>query len=564
MRRFAIVVEPFGSLFVGGYAQPSPGADADTAADPLGFLLPGSAVKGALRESALRLVNALGRGDDLRRRLFGEVNQPGVLRCGTLRPRLSMAEVDTTPELYGSLRNHVSLERATREAAAQRLFQHRVTPALPTLRFEGILEASEELTGDELDLLQSAVQITDQIGGGRGRGLGLVSVALSPWAAERSQLKSVAPAESADPATDAAGASRLVLCLEAEEPLHLAGVKDLTNYSPSRDYLDGSTLRGAVAAALAEGTEPARLEDLLGGNHAAIFGDARPGAAGAVPAPLTLTVPKRGGTPLDEAARLCARACGGRTSTPRDDMRAARGTFVPDGAGWSALSIPRRIITRAARDTATGGVAQGKLFSIEVLDPGTVEPNRSDATVCRLRFYAPVTGTAAQLALVVEAGRRGLVAGGDRSYGCGRLRLIETSTEEVLPPCATRHAAWAELVGRLGVAAPEATGVLLAMGPLAVSQERLVGALEEVGLTLIEGVGRRQMYGGWNVRMRLPRTLSSHFVPGSTFVVARRAGDSALSALAQIETTGIGPGRADGWGRLVTCHPIHVDCHQEE
>jgi RAMP superfamily len=571
MRRFAVVVEPFGSLFVGGYAQASGGADADTAADPLGLLLPGSAVKGALRESTVRLVKALGRGDELRRRLFGEVDQPGLLRCGPLRPRLPDARAETVAELPGSVRNHVSLERATRQAAPHRLFQHRVTPALPALRFEGVLEASEELSEDELGLLRCAAQITDQIGGGRGRGLGLVTVsvieavaAADAPAAEQGEDAAQVPT---DPAAGAGGARSLVLCLEAQEPLHLAGVKDLTNYAPSRDYVDGSALRGAVAAALAGDADVATLEELLGPEHPAMFGDARPGDPGAVPAPLTLRVPKRGGPPLDEAARLCAEACGGRTGARREDTRATRGTFVPTAAGWSAVALPRRTITRTARDAASGRTAHGKLFSLEVLDPaagGAGGAGEAGAGGASLRFHAPVSGTAEQLALVLEAARRGLVVGGERSYGCGRLRLVSATQEAPLPPCAVRHGAWARLVGSLAVAAPEATGVLLALGPLAVTQERLVAALRAVGLELREGVARRQAHGGWNARLRLPRTLSSHFVPGSTFVVARANGRSALDALVEIEAAGVGPGRADGWGRLAACHPIHVDCHQEE
>jgi hypothetical protein len=563
MMRLEILVEPFGSLFVGGYAQASAGADADTAADALGFLLPGSAVKGALRESATRLVNALGRGEDLRRRLFGEVDGPGLLRCGALRPRFPDGGGETAAELPSSVRNHVSLERATRQAAAKRLFQHRVTPALAALRFEGVLEASEELSKDELGLLRSAAQITDQIGGGRGRGLGLVRVSISAPAAEPGPRLAAAGAVAAQALGDldegAGGASWLILCLEAEEPLHLAGVKDLTNYSPSRDTVDGSTLRGAVAACLAEDTELASLDDLLGPRRPAVFGDARPGDPAAVPAPLTLRVPKRCGAPIDEAVQLCAESCGGRPGMRLGDTRGARGTFVPGAAGWSVAALPRRTVTRTARDAASGRAAEGKLFSMEVLDPGAAAGG-----VSPLRLYAPVCGTREQLALVVEAARRGLVVGGDRSYGCGRLHLAAASTIPALAPCAARHAAWVRRVGRLGVALPEATGVLLAVGPLAVTQERLMAALRAVGLEAREGVARRQMHGGWNARMRLPRTLCSPFVPGSTFIVARPDGRSALAALTEIEAAGVGPGRADGWGRLVACHPIHVDCHQEE
>ena len=92
-------------------------------------------------------------------------------------------------------------------------------------------------------------------------------------------------------------------------------------------------------------------------------------------------------------------------------------------------------------------------------------------------------------------------------------------------------------------------GVLLAVGPLAVSHERLKKALSDLGLELKEGVARRHAHGGWNAKIHLPRSLSSHYLPGSTFIV-QTGGSSALPALAELEAKGLGPGRPDGWGRL--------------
>ncbi|HEX3556921.1 MAG TPA: RAMP superfamily CRISPR-associated protein [Thermoanaerobaculia bacterium] len=542
MIRYEIQVEPFGSLYIGGYAQALGGSDGDTASDLLGLLLPGSAVKGALRESAVRLVHGAGRGADVLRRLFGAAkDDAGLIRVSTLRPNERAGAGD------GTVRNHVSLERATRQAAPQRLFQNRVTPALPGLCFRGVVESREPLNEDELGLLSSAVRITDQIGGGRGRGLGLVSVSLVELTADETAPGWEVGEES----------TSLVLSLEAEEPLHLSGVKDPTNYVTSKDYLDGSTVRGAVAAALGGRPEDPDMEKLLGGGSPAVFGDGRPGGAGAIPAPMTLQEPKKpGGSLLDIAALLCAEACGGRPGTRPEDVRTAKGTVVWDGTNWSAMALKRRTVTRTARDHASGRSADRQLFSLEVLDP-VLDDGR------RLCFHVPVSGSREQLALVVKAAAGGLVVGGDRSRGFGQLRLTEVRIEPPLPPLEKRHGSWVELVGRLGVPVPESTGVLLAVGPLAVSHERLKKALSDLGLELKEGVARRHAHGGWNAKIHLPRSLSSHYLPGSTFIV-QTGGSSALPALAELEKGGLGPGRPDGWGRLIACHPIHVDCFKEE
>lgn len=538
MTRFEIQVEPHASLYIGGYAQALGGSDGDTASDPLGLLLPGSAVKGALRESAARLVHGLGRGEDLLRRLFGTAEETGLIRVSTLRPSQDVGSGD------GTVRNHVSLERATRQAAPQRLFQNRVTPALPRLRFHGVLESREPLSEDEMGLLRSAVRITDQIGGGRGRGLGGVSVSLS----EGSEPAAAEPV----PGWKVGEASTfLMLCLEAEEALHLSGVKDPTNYVTSKDFLDGTTVRGAVAAALGGRAEDPEMETLLGGESPAVFGDGRPGGPCSIPAPMTLQVPKREGPLVDIAALLCAEACGGRPGARPQDVRTAKGTLAWSLAGWSTFVLKRRTVTRTARDHASGRAAEGQLFSLEVLDP------------MGLRFHVSVSGSPEQLALVVKAAARGLVVGGDRSRGFGRLRLVEVSTRPPLPTVEERHRRWIEMVGGLGVPDPESTGVLLAAGPLALSHERLAKALGDLGLDLAEGVARRHTQGGWNAKIHLSRSLSSHYLPGSTFIVKCNRGGSALPALAELERNGLGPGRPDGWGRLIACHPVHVDCSKE-
>jgi CRISPR/Cas system CSM-associated protein Csm3 (group 7 of RAMP superfamily) len=535
MTRYAMTVTPHSSLFIGGYAHAHGESDGDTARDATSMLIPGSALKGALREAAFRLVNAAGCGHETLRDLFGEAEEEGALRIGPLRP------VEDAPDL--SLRHHVSLQRATRQAADQRLFQNRVTAAGYGLRFRGELTTSRPLSGDEQGLLESARQLTDQLGGGRGRGLGLVSIDLEqipvpPF--EKGGLGGI----SSEPGT-------IVLTLTAEEPLQLGIVKDLSNVATSKGYLDGSAVRGAVAAALERLGHHDALDVVLGGDHPAQFGDAHPGHLSAVPAPLTLREPKAGGAPSDDAVALCAHAAGGRPSSRRHGYRAAKGSFALDGGGWQEVTIERRMVTRTARNLVDGRAADGLLFSLEVIEPHG------------LCFYVPVTGRPEQLEWVVQAAGADLFVGGTRSRGFGRLRLADVLTESPLAPLAERHQRWIECLRTLAVDRPETTGALLAVGPIAVDQDRLLRAFERHSLELIHGVSRRQAHGGWNRRKRLPREVGSCFVPGSTFIVQHRNGESALDALAAIEAEGIGPGRPDGWGRLIACHPIHVDCFKE-
>jgi CRISPR/Cas system CSM-associated protein Csm3 (group 7 of RAMP superfamily) len=559
MSRHAIAIVPHASLFFGGYSAAQGRSSADTARDRCGLLIPGSAVKGALRESALRLVLGAERELEILVHLFGDEFQleSGKLRFSPLRAAGGDAEAEP------GLRHHVTLERARRQAAHQRLFQNRVTPAGCGLRFEGEMEVLEKLTDEEKGLLSAAAEITDQIGGGRGRGLGLVRVELAHDPLPTAAFE--AP-EALPPGPE------VVLVLEVREPLKLGVVKDLSNIEPSGEVLPGSTVRGAVAAAMARTFESEvrteTLEEVFGGYEPAIFGDALPGDAAAVPAPRTLQEPKQGGAPADQALRLCVEALGFLApfeAKPR--MRSAKGVWIHGDEGWEKKTVPRRLITRNARNPVDGRANAGQLFSLESVDPaaevddGTTDDEKPADTV--LRYFAPVRGSDRQLKRVVEAARGGLLVGGTRSRGLGRVELVDVIAPST-PPLADRHRRWVAALTDCGVekGQAETTGVLLTLGPLALNQPRLDGVLAKSGLQLLGGSARRYLHGGWNSRRKLPRTLVGSFERGTTFLVMATDGSPALPRLEAVEKQGLGPGRADGWGRVVACHPIHLDCSE--
>ncbi len=550
MIRRPVTITPRTSLFVGGYTASAGQSTGDTARDGRGFLIPGSVLKGALRESALRLVRGAELDEEILVTLFGDEFQlrAGKLRLGPLYAGEEAA--DAQP----SLRHHVTLDRATRQAADKRLFENRVTPS--GLCFEGTLEMLEELTDDEWGLLRSAVAITDQVGGGRGRGLGLVTVELDAEAGEadggieKDHEKAVKGTEA-------------VLVLEAREPLQLGAVKDLSNIEPSGEVLDGSAVRGAVAAMLARiVNEPERdevLELVLGGKAPVVFGSGFPGGAEAVPAPRTLQVPKGNGQPRDRAIALCLEALGldAGSAVKKGDMKSAKGTWSRCAEAWDRFPVPLRTITRTARNPIDGRASSGQLFSIQVVDP-VPEDGEEKAP---LRFWVPVGGSPAQLRWVVRAAGQQLLVGGTRSRGFGRVELVAVE-EPALPELAGRHDRWVAALCARGVEAANAgaTGVLLALGPVALPPPRLEDALARHRLRLIGGDARRGMHGGWNTRRKLPRTILGCYSAGSIFLVSTADGSSALPPLEKLEAQGLGPGRADGWGRLAACHPIHLDC----
>jgi hypothetical protein len=492
-------------------------------------------------------------------RVFGAEGNEGLIRIGPLAAVVAEERSLSGQEHDGAgqelpeptVRHHVSLERARRQAAPQRLFQNHVTPAVPGLRFCGEIRAARPLDQDEQDLLRAAASITDQIGAGRGRGLGLIELHLERICEEPENAALELPADSPE----------VVLVFEACEPLQLGALKDVTNLSPSKEHLDGSVVRGAIAQSLMRLGLHEHLDEVLGGADAVQFGDGRAADPSAIPAPLTLREPKRGGRPTDEAIARCEAALTGRLQNRDRDTRPVGGSVAFGCAGWEKITLKRRIVTRTARDHRSGKAAQGKLYSLEVLDP--LFRQDADSEREELLFFVPVSGSPGQLALVVRAAAAGLLVGRARSRGFGRLRLVGVERPADLGAVELRHQRWASRLERRGVDNAAATGILLTTGPIATTQELLLRRLADFGLELVDGVSRRRPGGGWNSNERLPRTVTAQFVPGSTFIVKMTDGRSALEALQRLEEQGIGPGRCDGWGRVVACHPVHIDCCKE-
>lgn len=562
MNRYELRVIPHGSLFLGGYsAAEGKGANV-TAQDRRGFLAPGSTLRGAIRESALRLLRGAERNENLVTRLFGDRASltAGKIRIGPLYAEGEEAQLEV------SVRHHVSLERATRAAAEQRLFSTRATPIAPGLALRGELEILDDLDDEEWDLLRSAIALTDQLGGGRGRGLGLVRVELG----ERMETAAIT---TADPAATVEaletilarhGGHRreIVLRFEALEPLQLGLVKDPGNHERTVEVLGGSVLRGAIAAAMGRAIgdrqqREAALEQVFGGEDPVLFGDGLPAAAGVI-APMTLLQGKDGETVGDQALELCVDILRGQPKERPANSKSAKGCWAPDDLGWRRVDLPRRLVTRSARNAMDGRSHDGQLYSVEVIDPAFEGIAGKEPEP--LYFHLPVRGPASSLRRIVAASQHGLLVGGTRSRGFGRIALRGVHDPE-LPTLTTRHLRWVAALEGRGIPRQQAesTGVLLARGFLAIHQPRLTATLERLGLELLGGESRRKVHGGWNSRANLPRTTLGGFEAGSVFIVRSLEGNI-FDALLELEEHGLGPGRADGWGRLIACHPIHMDC----
>jgi CRISPR-associated protein Csx10 len=71
---------------------------------------------------------------------------------------------------------------------------------------------------------------------------------------------------------------------------------------------------------------------------------------------------------------------------------------------------------------------------------------------------------------------------------------------------------------------------------------------------------RRQLIGGWSLPWQLPKEMRLAARAGSVFVFeTKELTPDLLVALARLEVEGLGEYREEGLGRVLICHPFHLE-----
>jgi CRISPR-associated protein Csx10 len=302
---------------------------------------------GPLRERAGSLEGALRFGDAL------PVDSGAVLRALAVRPGL---EIDD----------------ALASAAQAKLFFREVAEvAQESLVFKAPLEVHGAGEADLL-LLRAAIETTEAIGAGKSSGGGALSIR---WLDERDS-------PGATLAGTASTATRARLTLTLTEPAHFGDGGPLGNHHATRKHIPGATVRGALAWALLRSgrvtAESPKFRALFLDEQAPVsFGDALLLAEGE-PAVQPATRRKRRGPEKvydDVLVRELARDRVNPTLL-------SRGLYVraDDGDDRFDPALPRpeegllrRTRTRVSIDRFQGASADGRLFSIEQVEPWLLE-----------------------------------------------------------------------------------------------------------------------------------------------------------------------------------------------
>lgn len=440
-------IKLLGPLLVAGDASLL-GANLATARRTVGMrsvpYIPGTALRGAVRlqlESLLRGAGQAAVGPypfetstdaspkDVVARLFGfsaprgeretyrDGGQPGAQE-GRLRFGDGLPVDGAQAEAAIRIRPGLELDDATASAADQKLFFREMADVGCDLIFRAPLELYGVSEADR-NLLRAAVETTDALGAGKAKGGGEIAIR---WLEE----EDACGVQVLGSPTHHARRARLSITLL--EPAHWGDGGPIGNHQATRTHLPGATVRGALAWALLRGGqaqgESEEFQRLFVGPESARFGDALFAAtagAGCRVLPATRRKERRSGEIVDGLVLELARASidrrlseSGSPLALRADDGSRRLDSMPARPEGALL---RRTRTRVSIDRATGTAADGKLFSIEQVEPETSHGTSAcfEATIERI----PEGGAG----LLARLAGLPVSFGAGRNHGLGRARV---------------------------------------------------------------------------------------------------------------------------------------------
>jgi len=308
-------------------------------------------------------------------------------------------------------------------AADQKLFFREVADvSAEPLVFLADLDVLAELEEGDEKYLRAAVETAETIGGGKAKGGGLLRI---EWLPDR---KPSAVEVSGDPAS----ARRAKLIFTLEEPAHFGDGGPQGNHHGTRTYAPGATVCGAIAWSLLRNgvkAEDAGFQGLFG-ERSARFGDALPVADPRDEPevrPATRRQRRGGQHEIDDLLirDLARRRVNARLERMGLYLRLDDGVVRYDPApARPAHGIARRTRTRVSIDRYTGAAADGKLFSIEQIEPWLAKEHSQSGPARPATLACWVEGLdAAGAELLAAAARRPILLGAGRNHGLGRAGM---------------------------------------------------------------------------------------------------------------------------------------------
>ena len=533
-------------------------------------------------------------------RLFGTPRTMKRWRIGSARPldRETLAGTLYKTEDTACQRvMRVRVNPRTRRAAPQKLFSEEHGGQM-TFTFTAACPADGEAALDEAALLVAAARFVRQLGRSRRRGQGeclfsLVKVEgadlgkkpqerlLDRFEAHWLRGEPEALAQSKGQFLEQGRKKpseekpvRLWVLARADEPLLIAERAAAGNQFRSQPAILGKTLRGALAARVAERfdlddptTYDAFIALFLRGavrfpTLYPLFRSKTNGFFPAAPMPLDGFTCKvcsqrsvQWGTQEIGPIKQCA-ACGNEVKGVREKFFSLRKLkpehFVPEQQSEMHIRV----------DPASGRVEEGQLFEYEALKAGqffTGEMICTDEDAWEL--LQALTDLEEEMPVSLRLGKA-------TRRGYGKVTLWLERRDDNEPQVWIQQS----IGERVDANMDELTLTLLTDAIITDTWGRFATGFEDGWLSrelgfkvkVVEGrdFAAAHLVDGFNAHLRLPRWRDVALVAGSTvrLQIEKPSEAGLLTVLARIEHKGIGQRRNEGYGQVAFNHPIHKDC----
>lgn len=387
--------------------------------------------------------------------------------------------------------------------------------------------------------------------------------------------------------------TEIKVVLKAESALSLLRSRSSNQFAQTLDYLPGSAVRGAFAEIFLNkrGVDDADFQRIFV-DEAVWFNDFLPSYSdnAMLLAPATAAACKRHGA--DHKESVCDGLLEAIVPRPqtmleekpkcpvcKEPLKKLDGGYFESEVSRVFLKLPKQLRMHVGISRATGSALHSLLFSYETLmtekpkgkehKPG----NEDEAPAQPLKFVGTLSAndkSALDALAQVVTDREHLSVGHARTRGLGELSIEKRTPPEPKGDLATRCEAFNKAV--------KAKGGDSGLFYFAITLNSHLALRDRLGRPVLEnlhadhfGLHADQLklavsflsaavVPGWNAALGLPKPDTHAISRGSVVVFSlpkAAVTEQLMNRLVELESEGVGERRAEGFGSLTVCHPIH-------
>ena len=520
--------------------------------------------------------------------IFGSPQRESSIVVNDLKPDIDLG-IEATVNRSG-----VTINRNRRVAEDARLYFTETSIPNAGFEFSGDVSLSNNITDEQIKLLTAGLKYVHAIGSGKTRGLGWLTIKHMQSPDTETHSPDTESLQIADDFTE------LSLQVTLQSPIITGGRKPSGQAVEALNYIRGGLIRGALAnellAELENNTPDADFKTIFIENDAAIFRNCTP-ATKILPA-TAISCKDTPGFSADgkhgvfdtlierivsEKAEWmyqpnCPKCCGRVES---------HSGFYEDATGsHKEKHLNTRLLTRVAINRKRKVAEERLLYHLTAIDPVIVKSRKTKSQ--KEEEYKPVvlhgsarvpSGLVEKVAQTLDQKVVRLGGGSSRGLGHVSIAVQNRSSPEPLK----------ERIDSFNDALRKVWQAYKCLPNTSIGQCEgsyfTVNLQSEVILTAEDGWQRSMVLtaqmlqdmaacdsevacvrsfasygyaGGWNAAWRLPKETELVTNIGSVFVFHTTDIESWLPALQELENTGIGNRREEGFGQITICDPFHL------